>query len=137
MTKLPKRAGRPRGFDYDKALNRAIGSNAQSPTQKTRFNRTELFARTDNFLFADHPSTKRRAVSPQGQREPEVLVLTCFEPRQQSQRIVTADAIEIVCRKTEPHNAFSRFGEGHERIIAVKQDLCVGTKLLSAAIAGP
>ena len=33
-------------------------------------------------------------MSPQGQREPEVLVLTCFEPRQQSQRIVTADALE-------------------------------------------
>ena len=63
-------------------------------------------------------------MSPQGQREPEVLVLTCFEPRQQSQRIVTADALEIVCRKTELHNAFSRFGEGHEGIIAAKQDLC-------------
>jgi len=30
------------------------GFNAQSPTQEARFNRTELFARTDNFLFADH-----------------------------------------------------------------------------------
>jgi len=63
-------------------------------------------------------------LSPQGQREPEVLILTCFEPRQQSQRIVTADSLEIVHRKTELHNAFSRFGEGYEGIIAAKQDLC-------------
>ena len=53
-------------------------------------------------------------MSPRRHREPEVLFLTRFEPRQQSQRIVTLDAREIVCRKTDPHNAFSRFGEGHE-----------------------
>ena len=62
-------------------------------------------------------------MSPRGQREPEVLVLTCFEPRQQSQRIVTADALEIVCRKAELPNAFSRFGEGDEGIIAAEQNL--------------
>ena len=62
-------------------------------------------------------------MSPRGQREPEVLVLTCFEPRQQSQRIVTADALEIACRKAELPNAFSRFGEGHEGIIAAEKNL--------------
>ena len=58
-------------------------------------------------------------------REPGVLVaLTCFEPWQQSQRIVTADALEIVCRKTELHDTFSGFSEGDEGIVAAEQNLC-------------
>ena len=30
----------------------------------------------------------------------------------------------IVCRKPEPPNPFSHFGEGHEGIVAVEQNLC-------------
>src|SRR5260370_9540749 len=50
--------------------------------------------------------------------------LTCFEPWEQRQCVVAADEPEFVRRKTELRHAFSRLGEGDERIVAAEQNLC-------------
>ena len=73
--------------------------------------------------IGDNPSTKRRAASPQGQREPEVLVLTCLEPWQQCQSVVPTDEPEIVRRQSKLHHPFSGVGKGHERIVTAKKNL--------------
>jgi hypothetical protein len=49
---------------------------------------------------------------------------TCLAPWQQRQRVVAANPLEIAFRKAELHQAFSCLGEGHERIVAVEQNLC-------------